>query len=299
MTAERETRILAALMSESTGTPAQSTLLRLEGRDALDVLHRVSTQSLADLREGEARATLFCDFRGRLLHRAIVARAPGAVWLLRPDAPGDELAAFVDHYIFREDVKLLDRSNDAIVRARYDGGGGAEGSLQLEHELPARVTLPRGEVIEVFAEGSQAAAPEADGEFARIAAGLPRHGCEIREEFTPYEVGLAAEVHLSKGCYTGQETLLRLMTYESVRRALVRLDLEGDAPSPRSAVRSANERAGEITSAVSAGEAGRAVALAVVRIEALRSESALALESGAVVVQISPFHDTRPLGLPA
>jgi glycine cleavage system aminomethyltransferase T len=79
----------------------------------------------------------------------------------------------------------------------------------------------------------------------------------------------------------------------------VRLDLEGDAPSPRSAVRSANERAGEITSAVSAGEAGRAVALAVVRIEALRSESALALESGAVVVQISPFHDTRPLGLPA
>jgi len=80
------------------------TLLRLEGRDALDLLHRISTQALDQLEPGTSHATLFCDFRGRLQHRAVVAVASdGAVWLLRADAPGSELAATVD-YLFGYDA---------------------------------------------------------------------------------------------------------------------------------------------------------------------------------------------------
>ena len=81
--------------------------LRLDGADALALLHRLSTAFLADLAPGEGRATLFCDFRGRLLHRAWVARDPGgAIWLLRPDAKAAELAAFIDRHVFREQVRI-------------------------------------------------------------------------------------------------------------------------------------------------------------------------------------------------
>src|ERR1041385_8287844 len=89
---------------------ATSTALRVTGRDTLPLLHRVTTNALEDLQLGEARATLWCDFRGRLQFRAIVAVASdGAVWLLRPE-PGAELAAALDKSIFRDDVRVEDLS---------------------------------------------------------------------------------------------------------------------------------------------------------------------------------------------
>src|SRR5689334_24827944 len=48
----------------------------------------------------------------------------------------------------------------------------------------------------------------------RIRAARPRHGHEVTSSFTPFEVGLAHEVHLDKGCFTGQEALMRLITYQ-------------------------------------------------------------------------------------
>ena len=91
---------------------APSSALRLTGRDVLPLLHRVTSNALEDLQPGEARATLWCDFRGRLQYRALVAVASdGAVWLLRADAPGAELAAGVDKTIFRDDVKVEDLSD--------------------------------------------------------------------------------------------------------------------------------------------------------------------------------------------
>src|SRR5712691_10230554 len=93
-----------------------TTALRLTGRDVLPLLHRTTSNALADLLRGGARATLFCDFRGRLLHRALIAvAADGAVWLFRPDAPGAELAAAVDRMVFRDDVKIEDRSAELSV----------------------------------------------------------------------------------------------------------------------------------------------------------------------------------------
>ena len=81
---------------------ATGTLLRLEGKDSLALLHRISTQSLLELAPGQACATLFCDYRGRLLHRAWVAvTSDHVVWLVRDDAPTLPLADFVERFIFR------------------------------------------------------------------------------------------------------------------------------------------------------------------------------------------------------
>ena len=276
-----------------------STLLRLTGRDALDLLHRLSTQSLAALAPLEARAMLLCDFRGRLLHRAAVAVGPdGAVWLARPDAPGADLAAFLDRFVFREDVRIEDLSAGRPVRLGVGRDGAPEGAAAFEGNQPRRFALPRGERLRI---GPAAApAPEEEGaELARIRAGLPRHGHEIREDFTPFEVGLAREVHLAKGCFTGQEALHRLVTYHSVRRTLALLGLRGATPAPRAALVAGGERAGEITSALGAPGNGLVAALAVVSKAALESDAPLALEDGTPVESVERFTDQRPLGLPA
>src|SRR5262245_6805313 len=108
----------AAPTAQAPATGA-STVLELRGADVLAVLHRISTQKLDDLRLGDARVTLFCDFRGRLLHRAAVALGrDGEAWLLREDAAPGSLAAFIDRHVFREDLKVVDRSGHFTVIAR-------------------------------------------------------------------------------------------------------------------------------------------------------------------------------------
>ena len=232
------------------------TTLRLTGRDALPLLHRISTQALLGLKPGESRATLFCDFRGRLLHRAAVSVVEdGSVWL-RSETPAGELAAFLDRHVFRDEVAIEDRSDSA----------------------PAE--------------------PSHADERARIGAGVARHGHEITEAFQPYEVGLAADVHLDKGCYTGQEALQRLITYDSVRRELTRVSAAGPVPTVPADVTRAGEKVGVLTSAAPSEAPDRWIGLAVIRKE-LVSESASDLEAAGAVLALEPLPPACPVGLPA
>ena len=263
-----------------------TTALRLSGRDTLPLLHRVTSNALADVAPGQARATLFCDFRGRLLHRAVVAvTRDGAIWLLRADAPGDELAAAVDKSVFRDDVRIEDRSAELpVVLSR--GIAGAEGVLAEDGDAPREVST--GDGTRLLIGGG-----EPLGEQARIALLHPRHGHEIVEAFNPFEVGLAHEVHLAKGCFTGQEALQRLITYKSVRRRPVRVRL-GDTravPVPADVVAS-GENAGVLTSVV--GHAG----CAVVRREAIEASASLALADGTSLEVLAAPEPARPLGRP-
>jgi folate-binding protein YgfZ len=249
------------------GSESGSTVLKLDGRDALALLHRISTNALLDLPAGGARATLFCDFRGRLLHRAVVhLDRDGAVWLLRDDAPGGPLAAFLERHVFREDVRIDDRSHALRVRRAPVIDAPSTG-------IPGRVSWD-GEAFEVdSAPGAQA------DEVERIRAGRPAHGHEIDPEFNPFEVGLGNEVHLDKGCYTGQEALQRLTTYRSVRRALVRVEGRGATPSTPREIAGPVGPAGRLTSAARLPDPGdRWIGLAVLRVDALESGRPLSLD---------------------
>jgi folate-binding protein YgfZ len=235
-------------------SPLDATTLRLTGRDALSLLHRISTQALLDLPSGEDRATLFCDFRGRLLHRAVVSIADDGAVSLRSQTPAAELAAFLDRHIFRDDVAIEDRSD------------------------------------------ATDAEPSAAGERERIRAGAARRGHEIAEAFNPYEVGLAADVHLDKGCYTGQEALQRLITYGSVRRELARVSGAGAAPTIPADVTRAGEKVGVLTSAAPE-ESGGWIGLAVIR-KQLVSEATRDLEVAGASITLEPLPAACPVGLP-
>ena len=272
------------------GTPA--TLLRLSGADALAVLHRISTQSLVDLEPGSCRMTLFCDFRGRLLHRAAVARGrEGAVWLVREDAPAEELAAHLDRHIFRENVRVEeDAAHRGGVRAVPGGFGLAAGTVVEQGGAPFRLEIGPSFGLEV---GERSSDP--DAERLRILAGRPRHGHEIAPAFNPFEVGLAHEVHLDKGCFTGQEALLRLVTYGGVRRRLALVTGAGGAPGVPRDLLNRSKVAGVLTS--SAGAEPGWAGLAVIRHEALEAPSDLEVEGAGTVGRPQAFPATHPLGL--
>ncbi|MDP3972923.1 MAG: hypothetical protein Q8P61_08455, partial [Candidatus Nanopelagicales bacterium] len=68
-------------------------------------------------------------------------------------------------------------------------------------------------------------------EALRVAAGIPRAGLDTDNRTIPHEVGwIGPAVHLSKGCYRGQETIARVQNLGRPPRRLVLLNLDGSAP---------------------------------------------------------------------
>jgi tRNA-modifying protein YgfZ len=91
--------------------------------------------------------------------------------------------------------------------------------------------VPRAEMTARVAELRSAGAALAGlwaHEALRIAAGRPRLGLDTDHRTIPHEVGwIETAVHLSKGCYRGQETVARVHNLGHPPRRLVLLQLDG------------------------------------------------------------------------
>jgi aminomethyltransferase len=125
--------------------------------------------------------------------------------------------------------------------------------------------------------------PEADAAAARLVRienGRPRYGEEITERQLVQETGQMRGVHLTKGCYLGQEIVERVRSRGQIHRVLRRLTLDtADVPAAGTKLVSAGTGAGtgdgpgqmgsaeaaEIASSAFSPALGKVVALAYVR----------------------------------
>ena len=91
-------------------------------------------------------------------------------------------------------------------------------------------------------------------EVCRIESGRPVFGKDMTEDTIPLEAGIEDRaISLTKGCYVGQEIIIRVLHrgHGRVARRLVGLTLEPGAavPSHGSAIRSGDREIGTMTSA--------------------------------------------------
>jgi folate-binding protein YgfZ len=274
-------------------------LLLFSGKDAADLLHRLSTNALRDLRPGQGCATVFTTAKGRILDRALVHALDEGLLLVTGPGRAAPLAAWVERYTFREEVRAEDRGATHAVVGLYGAGAAAVVSRLFGPEAAA---LPRhharrcalggarvlaaatdplggggfhliaerpdlGAIESAAREAGAVPADPAGLETLRIEAGLPEHGRELTEDHNPWEARLQDDISLVKGCYVGQEVIARLNTYRKVARLLVRLDVPGPPPAAGAAVQSGGEPIGSVTSAAAVPGSARSVALAYVRDE--------------------------------
>ncbi|QQM67631.1 CAF17-like 4Fe-4S cluster assembly/insertion protein YgfZ [Actinomyces weissii] len=105
-------------------------------------------------------------------------------------------------------------------------------------------------------------------EALRVEAGRPRLVREADERSIPNELDwLRTAVHLSKGCYPGQETVARTLNLGRPPRRLTILQLDGlsgDLPQPGAVVRLGDRPVGRVTSVAWHHELGP-IALALLR----------------------------------
>jgi tRNA-modifying protein YgfZ len=276
--------------------------LSIRGRDALELLHRLTTNQLRTLLPGEGAATVFTTAKGRIIDHVVVHVLEDEILCLTGPGRSTQVKDWIDRYTFREDVKVDDRSLGrgtfgifGAAAARTIGGlwGEAAAGRPLHHAVRVAIagspavlarTFPlAGEGYHLTAEAASLPAlrdallrtpdgPVAAGaaclEALRIEAGLPASGRELTEDYNPWEARLQDAISLDKGCYVGQEVIARLHTYKKVSKQLVRLLLEGsEVLSSGAPLLVAGQPVGTLTSvAVVPGE-GRVVGLGYVRDE--------------------------------
>jgi len=270
-------------------------VLTIQGPDRLSWLNSLTSQSLAGLRPGESSETLLLDVTGRVEHAVRLVDDGETLWMLvdRPEAAG--LLAWLDSMRFMLRVELADRSGDLATIGTLGDPPlpiAAPNGVPLIWHDPWHAVTPGGHQ---YAQGEH---PGADwswserlvprdalpslvarvrtGEFPvagtlaadalRIAAWRPRFSTEVDERTIPHELDwLRTAVHLSKGCYRGQETVAKVHNLGHPPRRLAALHLDGSEavlPAVGDAVLAGDDEVGHITSVARHHEDGP-IALAI------------------------------------
>lgn len=273
-------------------------LLRLEGPDTLRFLHGQTSQALEQARPGQWLGTCCLTPTGRARAVAEVLVDEGGAWLAITAGDGSVVRESLDRVLFPADDVRLGELGEAVLIQRVGppvglAGPGTPpcspaGSWDLLEEgegwlLGEQVLLKNGRERPAWLMTWPPLEPE-EAEALRIRRGLPAVPGEINGDTNPFELGLAARVSLSKGCYAGQETLARLATYDGVKQQLRRWHCPDSAallvPGAR-LLDAAGERAGTVTTALRLTPAGGNqdggwIGLALIRRQALGADQLVA-----------------------
>lgn len=251
-------------------------LLKVNGKDALELLNRLSTNKVVDLPSGQGASTILTNNKGRIIDRLLVSNLGDYSLVFTSPGRSASVMDWIDTYTFGEDIAiqdigcqksiisitesktpgLLDRSmypvelyasstcsvfgiESCIVRSDHAGVIGYD-LIVSKDDAPSLW----GSVLDqgAIAVGEQAL------EMVRLEQGIPKFGHEIGEEFNPLEANLEPSISYDKGCYIGQEVVLRLKTYDKVQRHLMGITISGDGVFPRNIVKTSGEEIGFITS---------------------------------------------------
>ena len=252
----------AAREGAAVGPVLRRGLLRLTGRDRLDYLQRMCTQNLAGLAPGEAAYGAFLTAKGRLVGEGMILVHGEEVILDVDPAAVAGTRAHLEKFVIMDDVTLEDRSEDlrvvpvlgpeGIRRARERASTSPAAENPRRGAPALDVVLPAAEAEELraalVADGAIALG-EADLEALRVEAGLARFGADMDGERLPMEAGLTRQaIYFGKGCYIGQEVVLRATVRGHLQKGLVQLALPPGA-GPGARLIAGGEDVGWVTSA--------------------------------------------------
>ena len=294
-------------------------VVAVTGPDRLSWLTTLSSQVLTDLAPGDGGVeTLVLDAHGRITHALAALDDAETLWLLTEAGRGPALAEHLERMRFMLRVEVSVRDDVAVVAALGEGlerletaisaspavclgvwrdpwpgvvEGGTSYDVGLTRAHPgsnyrAGLALVAEDALGAVVDAFLAVAPErglagsSAWEALRVEAGRPRWAREADERAIPHELDwLRTAVHLTKGCYPGQETVARTLNLGKPPRRLAILQLDGLAgalPEPGAVVRLGERAAGVATSVVRHHDLGP-MALALLR-RGVPADAALAVE---------------------
>jgi aminomethyltransferase len=281
-------------------------VIRATGADRIAFLQRLLTGDIAGTPEGGGSRSLLLNLKGHVVSdmrvflradeiRLVVAPGQGAMTALALSkyAIMDDFAAALDPTVGllavhgpRAAERLaaagVDLPADFARRALWSheevawAGNGAIWAVHARAFGAEGVWLFAPDTVRASIGARLAAAgvrrlAAPIAEALRIENGEPAWGIEITEDYFPMEIGLDQAIDYSKGCYLGQEPIVRIRDRGHTNWRLVRLRVHEDVIPARGDPLESDikERAGRVTSAARLpGESPAALALLHVSIPA-------------------------------
>jgi hypothetical protein len=213
-------------------------VVSVTGPDRLSWLHSLTSQHLEALPAGSTAQALILDPNGRVEHHLTLTDDGTTTWIHVEPGTAPPLVEFLDSMRFMLRVEVADVTGDyAVLSVAGPDAEAAAAPLaavaagQTESAVGHDYLVPREQLADLAAAaqdgGAQLAGTWAYEAF-RIAAHQPRYGLDTDHKTIPHEVGwIESAVHLSKGCYRGQETVARVHNLGHPPRRLVFLHLDG------------------------------------------------------------------------
>lgn len=237
----------------------------LRGKDRVAWLNGLVTCDLAKRGPKEAAYGLIVEKKGRIQADFYAVPGPDSLALLVPKDLRDGLVETLDHYLIMEDVELAaEELTLFIVQGDPKLEAPFAGSLEVLGQAGMAYAVADAEAF----ASKLTLLDEAAWEARRIEHGLPRFGVEVDATLYPQEASLEKlAVSFDKGCYLGQEVVYMLENRGHVKRKLVPLDIEGDAPLAKGDAVTTPEGAavGDVKSLVLGPSTGKPVAIAMVK----------------------------------
>ncbi|HWI20216.1 MAG TPA: glycine cleavage T C-terminal barrel domain-containing protein [Vicinamibacterales bacterium] len=229
-------------------------VLSVSGADRASWLQGLLTNDVESLAEGEARYSAYLTPQGRMITDMHVM-AKGDRLLLDVPAPlAAGLRDKLDALIFSEDAVVTNESERLLVWTVV----GPDTFTQVIHESPPPEFSGLMEIdFDTF-------------EVIRIERGVPRFLADMTEDTIPLEAGIEDRaISFTKGCYVGQEVIVRVTTRGGgrVAKKLVRWVADPAAdivPLPDSRIVTFDKDIGKVTSAAYSPGLERVVGLGYV-----------------------------------
>lgn len=298
-------------------------VLKFSGETRLDLLHRMSTQAVNNLKRGEGSATVLTTDIGRIIDRLLLYVADDELLAVTGENNSENVARYLMRYVFfQDDFHITDLSNETAILAVY--GRRAEALLHdlFAIDLPpvkhhwrevswrgGTITIHRTDPVtgdgfllicpieqrdalwEYVATGGIIPGSSEAFEYLRIKSELPLFGHELTDEYIPLETGLWEDVSFTKGCYIGQEIIARMESRNRIAKRLVFMTLETMVPAGTE-IMAGGRSAGRITS-IADGPDGPA-ALGYVRSAFLDDDAEVALTAEGRPVTLAYTRENRP-----
>jgi folate-binding protein YgfZ len=240
------------------------------GKDAIDLLHRMSTNDMKPLEiaKGLALVTILTNEKGRIIDAlTVLIDEIGHVMIVTSARKEETVIQWLDKFTIMEDARferateqtvhfvlLGSRCNDLLSRytqenllamPQWASIGIQIGDVPVTLLKAQRIagngwwlftvsehadSLKRQLASDVLAVGG-AVIDDDLYEMLRIEAGIPKAPNELNEKHNPLETTqTAAAVSFTKGCYIGQEVIARLDAQGKVQRQLVGLKFGDGVP---------------------------------------------------------------------
>src|SRR5215208_4821680 len=281
--------------------------IRVRGSEAVMFLNGLITNNMKTLVANRWMHAVFPTVQGRLIGAVRVVRGSSpedknAAFLIDGDAATHEaVLKTISRFTLAGDFHVTDVTGDTallslqgkraieIVEKVFDVSlaemprdGVMETAWQDGRITLIRATHTAEDGIDVVIDSTQAArltpaltdaGAQPVGletlEVLRVEAGIARYGQDIDETNVVLETNLDDAISYTKGCYVGQEIIVRIKHRGHVAKKLTGLKLETDRPiEAGTTIKSTdNKEIGRVTSAVVSPKLGSTIALGYVRYE--------------------------------